>query len=569
MSKTDLQQDLFIEQAEYIEPREFEQWTVQHPDEQVILKKLCQSGAKLITGPRGCGKTTLLLKAFSRLLSDSSERTLPVYVNFKASLRLEPLYKQQANAGQLFGQWLIYKTYEGLFDVLAKGEHMPPSGLAVDPKRAKAAIERLEALGGVRACPDDEVVSHRQLADDIAQVLETLGKTRCILLLDDAAHAFSMEQQRDFFEFFRAIKSKTVSPKAAIYPGVTIYSPAFHVGHDAEEIDVWIRPDSPGYLTFMQHMLEKRLPEKVYEGLQWNQPLLSLISYSAFGLPRALLNTVRSFYKGGEDAEYQELELDFSRKSALRSIHGSLENTMALFGSLSQKLPMYDRFIAAGKQVFERSVAAVKEYNRAKPLAQQSVTVAIRKPVPTELAKVLGFFQYAGLVLPRGEVSRGEKGVFELYVLHYAALIDKNALLVRKAVNVEDYVEALQRRHANEFTRVTPKGLLGTDNPSSVLALSLPPCQVCKTPRANENAKFCLNCGAQLKAMSVFEALVNNDISELPLTPRRAATIKQQSQIRTVKDILMDQEHRQLRSVPRVGPYWAKRIYSYAEEYIA
>src|SRR5436190_17566170 len=87
----DSQQNLFVEQAEYLERERFEEWTTEHPDEEVILRKLTQGGAKLLTGPRGCGKTTLLLKAYSRMLRPGYA-ALPVYVNFKASLKLEPLY---------------------------------------------------------------------------------------------------------------------------------------------------------------------------------------------------------------------------------------------------------------------------------------------------------------------------------------------------------------------------------------------------------------------------------------------------------------------------------------------
>jgi hypothetical protein len=85
----------------------------------------------------------------------------------------------------------------------------------------------------------------------------------------------------------------------------------------------------------------------------------------------------------------------------------------------------------------------------------------------------------------------------------------------------------------------------------------------------NEVAKFCLNCGAQLKGVSVFDSLIAQDISALPLTETRVQRIHEHSRLRTVKDILMDYDYRELRGVPRIGPYWAERIYAYAEEFIA
>ena len=291
------------------------------------------------------------------------------------------------------------------------------------------------------------------------------------------------------------------------------------------------------------------------------------MSYASFGVPRTLLNMLRRLYSGSDGED--EANFDYTRLTVLRAIRDSHEATLSVFNSLAKKLPMYANFISAGRQILDRCVKATKAYNKGKGPASQSVTIAVSKPVPAEVAKVFGFFQYSGLLSPRGEVSRGIKGVFDQYVIHYAALIESNALFGEKAINPARYVEAFSRKNAKEFARITPRTLLGNQEASSVLALALPPCPACKTPRVSEAARFCLNCGSPLKAMSMFETLIQNDISELSLTTARVASIKKHSSIRTVKDILLDHEHRALRSIPRVGPFWAKRIYSYAEEYLA
>jgi ABC-type lipoprotein export system ATPase subunit len=556
------QQSIFIEQAEYIETVEFHKWTAEHPDEEMIIRKLSQTGAKLITGPRGCGKTTLMLKASYKLLADDESQTLPVYVNFKSSLKLEPFYKRNANAAFWFNQWLLYKTYLGLFEALDSIDADHPNSLKVTAALAKNITSRLELGRTDLSLPDEHVLSVRGLEADIEKVLDALDKKRCILLLDDAAHAFSPDQQRDFFEFFRQVKSKLVSPKAAIYPGVTVYSPTFHVGHDAEEIDVWLRPDSQEYIPFMLSLLERRLAPADYDQLRQDRPLLTLLCYAAFGMPRALLNMVRSCIKADK--------LHFDRPTGLAAIKSYNSNTMGLFTSLKDKLPMYSRYVTVGTSVFDYMVEAIKAYNQDKPVDHQSVTSAIKRPVPVELSRVFGFFQYAGLLLPKGELSKGEKGIFDQYTVHYATLIDRNALLGKKGVrDIAAFADALGKRRSSEFTRMTPKALLGTEDTASVLSISLPPCQVCKQPRINEEAKFCISCGSQLKSISIFETLVEQPISELPLTSERVKKIKANSRIRTIKDILMDHENRELRKVPQIGPYWAKRIYRYAEEHIA
>lgn len=283
-----IEQNLFVEQAEYLDAESFEAWTTEHPDEEQIVRKLSQTGAKLIVGPRGSGKTTLLLKAFNRMLRDPNSSALPIYVNFKSSLKLEPLYKSNANAVYWFNQWLLLKIYQGLLATLAEIKVAIPSDLRMSAEAVDRITGQLEL--GQTDLPGEEFagLDIPSLELDLGKVLISLGKTRCVLLLDDAAHAFSPEQQRDFFDFFRQIKSRSISPKAAIYPGVTVYSSTFHVGHDAEEIDVWLKPHASGYTEFMMSLLEKRLPYDVYEALQADETLLQLVCYASFGMPAGL-----------------------------------------------------------------------------------------------------------------------------------------------------------------------------------------------------------------------------------------------------------------------------------------
>lgn len=137
-----------------------------------------------------------------------------------------------------------------------------------------------------------------------------------------------------------------------------------------------------------------------------------------------------------------------------------------------------------------------------------------------------------------------------------------------KNIKVQDLALSLSKRSSHLFKKVTPQVLLGTEKVGDMFPLSLPPCHNCKAPRTDENAKFCPNCGTMLKSVSIFEALISNDIDKLPLTTRRVENIKLNSNIRTIKDILMDTDNSELRKVPRIGPGWTKKIYSYAEEFI-
>lgn len=552
-------EQVFVEQAEYLEDASFIEWHAQHPDEKKILRKLTQGGAKLISGPRGCGKTTLLLKSFHSMLANS-DAAFPVYVNYKRSLAIEPVYKRGTDGTYWFNQWIILKIYVGIYETLKRMERHDQLSISLSEARKAASLIEMSNANDVIL----PILSIPMLEQDIGRIVETVDRTRCVLLLDDAAHAFSADQQRDFFDFFRQIKSQSISPKAAVYPGVTNYSSSFHVGHDAEQIDVWVKPDRDGYLEFMRSFITSRFPDNVSSAFV-NSEAIDLLSYASFGIPRALLNMLQAL---SVEDDWQLVHIDLSRIDVLRAIKQHYASTKKLFTSISSKLPVYRSFIKTGEAILSNSIGLVKSYNKGKPTDKQSVSIAIGSDDLThELTKVFALFQYAGLCIPKDDlVSRGEKGRFQLYAIHYAGLIDGNALIGARSLSIRDYVAAFSKRNAHEFTRTKIAALIS--NSDRAFELSLPPCGVCHTPRPFEDAKFCSRCGSPLTSPSTYLALMNADIDELPLTPARIVKIKEQSAIRKIKDILLDTEHTQLLGVDRVGKYWAARIVALAEEFV-
>lgn len=329
------EENIFIEQAEYINEDLFKKWNIEHPDEEVIVRKLSQGGAKLITGPRGCGKTTLMLKTYYKLCSQKKCTTLAIYVNFKTSLKIEPLYRKNINASYWFNQWLLFKIYQGLYKTLENINVEAPKDLLLNKAQIDDVVNKIE-LGFMEKINMEIILTISMLEEEIKKILSCTNRNHCVLLLDDAAHAFSVEQQYDFFEFFRQIKSRIISPKAAIYPGITNYSSTFHVGHDAEEIDVWIKPEMNNYVEFMLQILERRLPRYIYTKLSEQLDLLYIICYSSFGIPRAVLNMVSSLYKDKTVDGVEEFEVKFTRQTVMKAISQTYTQVMNIFLSLKE-----------------------------------------------------------------------------------------------------------------------------------------------------------------------------------------------------------------------------------------
>lgn len=556
----------FIEQAEYIAENAFNILSADHPEEESIVRRLSVGGAKLLVGPRGCGKTTLMLKAYYSLLRNHEAHTLPVYVNFKLSLKLEPLYINTPNATFWFRLWLNLKIYEGIFKSIGDSDRFElPSGIpkAVDVDSTLTSIE----AGKVNTGQETQAYTMQGLSDSVGRVLEANGLTRCVLLLDDAAHAFSPRQQEDFFEFFRQIKSREISPKAAIYPGITAHSPTFHVGHDAEQIDAWVRPDRPGYVEFMRTLAVKRFNGELPTTLTSTPQALEFLAFAAFGIPRSFLNMLRTIYLDETSLSSSNVTLD--RRKLLAVAKQSTDLAHKVYDSLEFKIPAYAKFVSAGERIYQKLLDTLKEFNRKREEDNQALEIGLKRPVPAEIEKVFGFFQYAGLLLPSGTNRRGEKGAFDLYMVHFGDLVTENAIIGRRTKSLPVFVTAFTAQTHQAWPRISSDTLVKPDGFQSLFRLTLPHCQSCGAERANEHARFCQNCGAQLKTASLYDELINQNIDILPLSSRMVTRIKQNSNIRTVKDILIDTDRTNLRSIHLIGPVRAARIANYAQEHVA
>lgn len=549
-------ESVFEERAEFLSEEELERWTRLTAREQSLVKQLCGPGAKLLVGPRGCGKSTLLRTAYFSLLR--SNEALPAYVNYSRSLALEPMFHSRSDAIPLFRQWVLAKIVSGVGASFRDKQAALPAGLSSLLGNAEQVIRLLE-LGRPDAMASDELTPSQ-----VQQLLEELGREtgqrRVVLLLDDAAHAFASEQQREFFEIFRELRSRLVAPKAAIYPGVTSFSPNFHVGHEASVLQAWYGVDDPGYLESMRTLVSRRLPAGLQQQLAEKDDLVDYFALAAFGLPRTFLNLVAHVV---ENASLEPR----ARQIAPKAVEMSIGATNKVFTSLGAKLPKLINYVALGASVQTRLVESLQRFNKLQSEKPKATVVAIEEPVSKNLERILHMLEYAGLVREVDSVSRGVKGTFRRYQVHYGLLIAENALLLGKSVSLKATSDALLVRDSHAFVRVKSTGLL-TDSEDKGCTVNLLPCARCGTQRSLPDQRFCMKCGAELRDSSVYLDLLSTPVDELPLPKAKIDGIKARTSLRTVHDVLMDDEAQQLRTIPWVGPVWSKRIRTVAEEFV-
>lgn len=546
---------VFEERGENLSEAELLSWTVLSNVERQIVKKLTGPGAKLISGPRGSGKSTLLKFAFFDLLKARS--ALPVYVNFSKALALEPLYHTNANAAKIFRQWVLAKILVGLNEIRIKWLIQVTAADDEKLRSAHAFIIALESGAIGEAALD---LAPSEVSATVAEVARLAGVTRTVLLLDDAAHAFSVQQQREFFEVFRELRSREIAAKAAIYPGVTSFSPSFQVGHEAEEIQAWIRADDEGYLPSMRELAEKRFPTLRERLAGSYDEAIDVIALASFGLPRGFINMASEVI--------DSIELGSSvRKSVMDAVSSNSEAGVTQFTNIADKLPRFANYVKVGVELEEATRMAFREFNRGKALGRKTATIALAEPWNAELDRVLRFMEYAGLLRRTEGLSKGVKGNYQRYVLHYSRVIAGNALSLGKAYRLASITDALKQPSAHALVKAKPESLLGKGY-SERCALALPPCPSCGTARLSEQQKFCMNCGKELRAASVYLELLKAPVSRLPLPSRKVAAL-QEVGLQSIGQLLSDEKHRFRKPGSSIGPIWTKRILNVAEEFVS
>lgn len=555
MSTTSQFVSVYEERAENLSEDELLTWTVLSDAEQQIVKKLTGPGAKLISGPRGSGKSTLLKVAFFELLN--SKAALPVYVNFSKALALEPLFHTSANATQLFRQWVLAKMADGMSESCKKWQVPLPSATQDTIAEAQRCIGDLESgkptVGSISLTPSG-------LSELLRSVARESGVARTVLLLDDAAHAFSVQQQREFFEVFRELRSREISAKAAIYPGVTSFSPSFQVGHEAEEIQAWIRADSDSYLTSMRQIADKRFAAlKTALGANYDE-LVDVLALASFGLPRGLVNMA------SEVVDSIELATPV-RRAVMDAIATNSDAVATQFNNIADKLPRFSNYIRLGNKLESEARLAFRSFNRNKGLTAKTATLGLSKPWNPELDRVLRFMEYAGLLRRIEDLSKGVKGSYQRYVLHYSRVIATNALFLGRAYKLAAITRALGKPLAHALIKTKPETLLGQRYEDDC-TLALPPCPSCGTSRISEQQKFCMNCGTELRSASVYQELLKAPVEKLPLPDRKIQALKAAG-LSSVGQLLSDESHRFRKPGSSIGPVWTKRILNVAEEFVS
>ncbi len=364
------------------------EYYVETSGDRAIVESLKGRAPVVLKGSRGVGKSFLLRVAEAELKRDFHKtKNLPVYITFARA----GLIRQTEDG---FLPWMISKISSSVRRATTS------YGLAVP---AGAALSALTGIG--EATPLDETVQRQYeqfwkkhepvptgralpdpdaLGDAIADLCGELSLNRVTLLVDEAAHVFIPEQQRQFFTLMRDLRSPYVSVKAAVYPGATAYGETFQPSHDATVLDVERSISDDSYAQAMREIIFKQDPGRRRSVEQYGEEFDTL-AFAATGNPRILLKTLAT-----------STPLNRSRvQNAMRQYYR--EEIWAEHSTLAERYPGHRPLIDWGRTFLEREVLPAL-HSRNQGVVDKSSAIWVHRDAPQVVREALRLLCYSGIL---------------------------------------------------------------------------------------------------------------------------------------------------------------------------
>ncbi len=368
-----------------------------------VIEKLKSISPIILVGSRGVGKSFLMKVAEEELnRSFVSDKVLPVYLTFNKSSLIHSSDKSQ------FSNWMLSLICSKIIRQLRrKGllANLPNSINVISGGKYSEDNLKIEEVAKLYEeswkNPTSEISTTSiptvdDFKDAIEEICEDLGIKRINLLIDEAAHIFRPEQQRQFFTLFRDLRSPYISCNAAVYPGVTSYGDVFQYTQDATFININRDIFSNSYIDRMREIVEKQTDadSNLLTEISRNRNNFEILAYAASGNPRFLLKTISRTPKVNS-TQLNETIREFYKVELL-----------AEHSNLSEKYPGQTGLIDWGRQFIENVILPeIQKKNNSYLLEdkQTSCFIWIHKDVPQTVKESMRLLEYTGIIQEHGK----------------------------------------------------------------------------------------------------------------------------------------------------------------------
>lgn len=564
--------------SEDLKPQEVLSLSVVTESERRILDSLKSTGAHLLQGARGVGKTTLLRYAEIELDSDfKKNRILPVYVNFKTSTLLEGIDAGQKSAFQI---WVNTKILQALHEKLVTQGLLKVSDIS-DPYQNVFGISSVEKTGTflndklrqlqklafrsdrkaveaeIGADFLDRLFDPSSLSEVVREVVNRFGLERLVFFFDEAAHTFIPSQQETFFEIFKLLHGSGISCKAAVYPTVTSYGRNFEVGQDAIVLPLdRYEPAGPGkrlYRKQFREILEKRLPSqsKKRKEIFGHGEILDLCIDVSSGNPRAFLHILTATLTNG-----------FSERSVGLSAQEYVDKELLPYHqNLAKRLPKYSAHVRIGLDLLRQYlIPEIRKKNRQETKSKyQSAFFTVPRDISPNLRLALDIMCYSGILVSKGTVKIANQKTGQRYMVNIALLLNERAFASSK---LADSLELISLTDYREFSTGDPQ----IETYLEEIATASDACGNCSTP-LTPNSKFCGQCGTRVTASgSIIAGLLDETVNALSISDRIRNRVR--PKFPKVGDIVQATRE-EIMQIPYIKEVRSRMLKNAADEFIS
>jgi len=505
--------------------------------ERKVVDTLKQSGAHLLQGSRGVGKSMLMRQAEVEMDSDFTDsKKLAVYVNFKTSTLLEGVKAEKRDAFQIWvGAKILQAIYDKLImlDLVGHSDIQDPYYMVFGIKSAQgiqaAFKEKIHLLQKLAMSKDkgsiieaigssflDRINDVTFLLETIKEIIDAFSIDRLVLLFDEAAHTFIPSQQEIFFEIFKLLHGGRIAVKAAVYPTVTSFGRNFEVGQDAITISM-DRFDTgtagrQANRSLFRDMLSRRIPKtgQFRKTLFSKGYLLDQCIDLSTGNPRAFFHLL-----------IQTIDKGYTDRALLLATQEFVDQELLPYHlNLSKRLPKYAHHVRVGFDILRGYIIPeIRSKNfRTKQSKYQSAYFTVQRDISPNLKLALDILCYSGVLSSQGTVKIADRKTGLRYMVHLCFLFAEKAFSSR---NISDAINALSLTDYREFSS-TDKQIEAYLDQLKETSDKCPDCSA----DINPNAKFCSQCGAKIASGSIIGPLLDEPILALSISVRLKARVQ-------------------------------------------
>lgn len=427
----------FFFRTEDIRPDEVLDYFVETQQDRQIVDALKNRNPIILVGSRGVGKSFLLRVAQRELQNSFDEdRIFPIYVSFVRSSLLRSSDPDQ------FKHWMLARICSAIIRSLNKAGLLggvpksinllagKPITRSIDTTRIETIAEAFEnSWRSPQTVVDIEGLSSIDgIKDALEDLADTLEIRRFVLLIDEAAHIFLPEQQRQFFTMYRDLRSHCITCNAAVYPGVTSFGETFQPVHDATMLSIDRDVLSPEYVENMREIVQKQADSATLTNIAQYGKNFAILAYAATGNPRILLKTLARAPKVNT-AQVNEAIREYYRTEI-----------WAEHSTLSEKYLGHKELIDWGRNFIENHVIPELKSKNDQYLRTEKSTSAfmwVHRDTPEVVKEALRVLAYTGVVVEHADgikASRGEIG--KRYLVNLGCLFAQDITPTNTAFDV-------------------------------------------------------------------------------------------------------------------------------------